>query len=63
MWRSAFDKRCQILLVETDFAYPADISEQGDRLLPYIGKGAAALDDAVDELIENLTLRKMNRPH
>lgn len=54
VWRAAFDKRCQILLVETDFAYPADVSEQGDRLLPYTGKGPASLDDAVDELIEKV---------
>ncbi len=53
-WRAAFDKRCQTLLVETGFEYPADVSEQGDQLLPYTGKGAAALDDAVDELIEKV---------
>ncbi len=52
VWRAAFEKRCQILLVETDFEYPADLSPQGDRLLPYTGKGAGALDDAVDEVIE-----------
>jgi hypothetical protein len=54
VWRAAFDKRCQILLVETEFAYPADLSEQGDRLLPYSGKGEASLDDAVDEVIEKV---------
>ena len=54
VWRAAFDKRCQTLLVETGFEYPADVSEQGDQLLPYTGKGAAALDDAVDELIEKV---------
>ena len=26
----------------------------GDRLLPYSGRGAAALDDAVDEVIEKV---------
>ena len=54
VWRAAFDKRCQTLLVETGFEYPADLSPQYDRLLPYTGRGAAALDDAVDELIERV---------
>jgi hypothetical protein len=54
VWRAAFDKRCQIALVETGFDYPADLSEQGDRLLPYGGRGEAALDDAVDEVIEKV---------
>jgi hypothetical protein len=54
VWRAAWEKRCQTLLVETGFEYPADVDPQGDRLLPYSGRGAAALDDAVDELIENV---------
>jgi hypothetical protein len=54
VWRAAYEKRCQILLVESDFEYPADLSPQGDRLLPYSGRGAAALDDAVDEVIEKV---------
>ena len=54
VWRAAFDKRCQILLVESDFEYPADSSAEGDRLLPYTGKGPQALDDAVDEVIERV---------
>ncbi len=54
MWRAALEKRCQILLVETDFEHPADLSPQGDRLLPYTGRGAASLDDAVDEVIERV---------
>jgi Bacterial archaeo-eukaryotic release factor family 3 len=54
VWRTAYEKRCQTLLVETDFEYPADLSPEGDRLLPYSGRGAAALDDAVDEVIENV---------
>ncbi len=54
VWRTAFEERCQILLVETDFEYPADLAPQGDRLLPYTGAGEAALDDAVDELIEQV---------
>ncbi|MGP0063462.1 MAG: hypothetical protein ACLQGP_07680 [Isosphaeraceae bacterium] len=54
VWRAAFEKRCQMLLVETGFEYPADVSEQGDQLLPYTGKGEAALDDAVDEVIEKV---------
>ncbi|MGQ0634520.1 MAG: AOC03_06830 family ribosome hibernation factor [Planctomycetaceae bacterium] len=52
VWRAAFEKRCQTVLVETGFEYPADLSPEGDRLLPYTGRGAAALDDAVDEVIE-----------
>ena len=54
VWRAAFDKRCQTLLVETDFEHPADLAPDGDRLLPYTGQGAAALDDAVDEVIERV---------
>lgn len=54
VWRAAFDNRCQTLLVETDFVYPADRSPEGDRLLPYSGQGPAALDDAVDEVIEKV---------
>ncbi len=54
VWRATFDKRCQTLLVETDFEYPSDVSPEGDQLLPYSGRGAAALDDAVDEVIEKV---------
>jgi hypothetical protein len=54
VWRAAFENRCQMLLVETGFEYPADLAPQGDRLLPYSGVGAAALDDAVDEVIEKV---------
>ncbi len=54
VWRAAFEKRCQTLLVETGFSHPADVDELGDRLLPYSGRGASALDDAVDELIEKV---------
>jgi Bacterial archaeo-eukaryotic release factor family 3 len=54
VWRAAFDKRCQTLLVESDFEYPADLAPDGDRLLPHTGRGAAALDDAVDEVIEKV---------
>jgi hypothetical protein len=41
-------------LVEKDFKYPADLSPDGDRLLPYTGQGAASLDDVVDEAIERV---------
>lgn len=54
VWRAAYDKRCQTLLVETGFSYPADVSPEGDRLLPYTGIGPAALDDAADEVIEKV---------
>ena len=30
----------------------ADVATEGDRLLAYTGRGVAALDDAVDEVIE-----------
>jgi hypothetical protein len=55
VWRAAFEKRCQTLLVETGFEHPADVSETGDRLLKYTGRGPLALDDAVDEVIERVT--------
>jgi hypothetical protein len=45
------------VLVETGFEYPADVDSQGGRLLPYSGRGAAALDDAVDEVIEQVIAR------
>jgi hypothetical protein len=52
VWRAVIGAKCRTLLVEKEFRYPADLSPGGDRLLPYTGKGAAALDDAVDEVIE-----------
>lgn len=52
VWRAAYDKRIQTLLVETDFEYPADVSPGGETLVKYTGKGEQALDDAVDEVIE-----------
>jgi hypothetical protein len=54
VWRAAFEKRCQILLVEADFEYPADVDETGASLAPYTGRGSAALDDAVDDVIEKV---------
>jgi hypothetical protein len=54
VWRAAVAGKVRTLLVEKDFKYPADVSPQGDRLLPYTGQGAAALDDAVDEVIERV---------
>ena len=33
---------------------PLDLAAEGDRLLPYSGHGPSALDDAVDEVIENV---------
>jgi hypothetical protein len=52
VWRAAYEKRCQVLLVETGFHHRADVAPDGDRLLAYSGRGEAALDDAVDEVIE-----------
>jgi hypothetical protein len=54
VWRAVVGAKCRTLLVEKEFKYPADLSPEGDRLLPYTGKGAAALDDAVDEAIERV---------
>jgi hypothetical protein len=54
VWRAAAGAKCQILLVEKEFKYPADLSPEGDRLLPYTGRGPGALDDAVDEVIERV---------
>ena len=42
------------MLVEKEFHYAADLSPEGDRLLPYTGKGAGSLDDAVDEAIDRV---------
>jgi hypothetical protein len=54
VWRAAVGAKCRTLLIEKQFKYPADLSPAGDRLLPYTGKGATALDDAVDEVIERV---------
>jgi hypothetical protein len=54
VWRAAAGAKCRTLLVEKEFHYPADLSPEGDRLLPYTGRQAAALDDAVDEVIERV---------
>ncbi len=54
VWRAAFEKRVQILLVETDYSYPANLSPDGSLLIPYDGKGPKAFDDAVDEVIEKV---------
>jgi hypothetical protein len=54
VWRAAAASQVQTLLVESDFKYPADLAPAGDHLLPYTGQGAAALDDAVDEVIEKV---------
>jgi len=54
VWRAAISAKCQTLLVEKDFHYPADVSPEGDRLVPNTGQGAASLDDAVDEVIERV---------
>lgn len=54
VWGAAVDAKCRILLVEEDFKYQADIAADGYRLLPFTGKGANSLDDAVDEVIERV---------
>lgn len=54
VWRAAVGGKCKTLLVEKEFKYPADLSPEGEQLLPYTGIGAAALDDAVDETIERV---------
>jgi len=54
VWRAAVGAKCRTLLVEKDFKFPADVSPEGDRLLPHTGQGPAALDDAVDEVIERV---------
>jgi hypothetical protein len=54
VWRAAVGGKCQILLVEKQFKYPADVSTAGDRLLAYTGRGPQSLDDAVDEVIERV---------
>lgn len=54
VWRAAAGGKVKTLLVEKDFKYPADVSPEGNQLLPYTGEGAQALDDAVDEAIERV---------
>lgn len=52
--RAAMGGTCKTLFVENDLKHPADLSAEGDRLLPYTGQGPQALDDAVDEAIERV---------
>jgi hypothetical protein len=54
VWRAAVRGSCRTLLVEKDLKYAADVSPEGDRLLPFTGRGPRALDDAVDEVIERV---------
>jgi hypothetical protein len=54
VWRAAVRGQCRMLFVEKDFKYPAQLSDDGDLLLAPTGKGAANLDDAVDEIIEKV---------
>jgi hypothetical protein len=54
VWGAAVGGKCRTLLVEKEFKYPADLSPEGNRLLPYTGQGAQALDDAVDEAVERV---------
>ena len=54
VWRAAFEKRCQTCWSRPASSIPRTSLPQGDRLLPYTGRGAAALDDAVDEVIEKV---------
>jgi hypothetical protein len=54
VWRAVVRGKCRTLLVEKDLKYPADLSPDGDRLVPYTGRGASSLDDVVDEAIERV---------
>jgi hypothetical protein len=54
VWRAAIGAKCRTLLVEKEFKYPADLSPEGDQLVPYTGRGVGALDDVVDEVIERV---------
>jgi hypothetical protein len=54
VWRAAVGGNCRALLVEKQFKYPADVSPDGDRLLPYTERGPQALDDAVDEVVDRV---------
>ena len=40
VWRAAFEKRCQTLLVETTFEHPADVSSHGRPAAPLHRPGA-----------------------
>lgn len=54
VWRAAVNGKVSKLFVEKDFSYPAELAEDGMRLLPFTGQGPANLDDAVDEVIERV---------
>jgi hypothetical protein len=54
VWRAAVSAKCRVLLVEKEFKYSADLSPEGNRLLPYTGQGATSLDDTVDAVIERV---------
>lgn len=53
VWREAAGAMCRSLLVEKDYKYSADVSPDGQVLLPHTG-GKGSLDDAVDEVIERV---------
>ncbi|MDX1964255.1 MAG: hypothetical protein SFX18_13965 [Pirellulales bacterium] len=54
VWNMAADGQCRVLLVEKEYKHPANLHTDGRQLLKYTGKGAEALDDAVDEVIERV---------
>lgn len=53
-WREIAGGKCRILLVEKDYKYPADLANDGVRLVKHTGQGPQALDDVVDEAIERV---------
>jgi hypothetical protein len=53
VWRAAKENRGAVLLVEEDYAEPAQASDDGMSISASSGTGGAAdLDDAVDEVVE-----------
>jgi hypothetical protein len=59
VWALAHEGRADLLLVEEDFHYPARLSANGKNLLPADDSSAAdVIDDAVDEIIEEVLNKK-----
>lgn len=55
VWKAANEGRGEILLVETNYQYPAKIDELGMQLIPVEpDNGPEIMDDAIDEVIEKV---------
>ncbi|MDX1944794.1 MAG: hypothetical protein SFU86_05245 [Pirellulaceae bacterium] len=57
VWREIVGGKVRTLLVEKDYKYATDLAEDGVTLAKYTGEGPTALDDIVDESVEQVLSR------